>query len=373
MSFVGRVLIAGAGIGGLTLAVALRRRGIEAHVFERAERLDPLGAGITVQPNGFAVLETLALGDAVRQAGAVLRAGQILRADGGVLATMDTRAFGDVVGIHRAELHRVLLEVAGSSVELGFEVAGYEEDESGVYVRSADRRTVEGGVLVGADGLRSAVRAELVADGAPIYAGYTSWRGLARGVELPSWDRASESWGPGTRFGIVPIGGGWIYWFATANAPEGGQDRDRSELVGRFAEYHSPVRAILEATSDEAILRTDICDRDPIERWSRGRVTLLGDAAHPMTPNLGQGGCQAIEDAGALAAALAEESSVAEAFARYERARVGRANEIVRLSRSLGRTAQLESAAARFVRDLAIRLTPRWVMDRRMRATYSTA
>jgi len=369
----GPVLIAGGGIGGLTLAVALRRRGLEARVVERAPQLAPLGAGITVQPNGFAVLDSLGLGHAVRAAGAVLRETHVLREDGALLSRIDVAPYGDLVGIHRAELHRILLEAAGHRVELGFDVTGYEERPDGVRLRAGDGRSVEGAVLVGADGLRSVVRGQLLGEQPPAYSGYTSWRGVTEACDLAPHDRATESWGRGLRFGIVPIGDDRLYWYATANLPAGGRRHDRAELMERFAGFHSPVAAVLEATDPATIVRTDIHDRDPIVRWSAGRVALLGDAAHPMTPNMGQGGCQAIEDAAALAAALAEDGTVAGAFSRYQEARVGRANDIVRWSRSAGRLGQLEGGLTCWLRDLAVRATPRWILDRRLRRTYDVA
>ena len=150
------------------------------------------------------------------------------------------------------------------------------------------------------------------------YAGYTSWRGVTEGGRVAPLDRISESWGRGERFGMVGIGHGEVYWFAVADAPPGGEPGGKSTgkpgekdadakayLLDRFGPWHAPVRAVIEATPPERILRTDIADRDPITRWHDGPVVLLGDAAHPMTPNLGQGACQAIEDAYALAEALA--------------------------------------------------------------------
>ena len=139
----------------------------------------------------------------------------------------------------------------------------------------------------------------------------------------------TESWGRGERFGIVVIGFGEIYWFAVADAAPGGVDRDvRSELLARFGDLHEPIAAIISATPPERILRTDISDRDPIERWHEGPVVLLGDAAHPMTPNLGQGAGQAIEDAIALDRCLSLEETIERALRRYEACRVPRANSM---------------------------------------------
>jgi 2-polyprenyl-6-methoxyphenol hydroxylase-like FAD-dependent oxidoreductase len=257
-----------------------------------------------------------------------------------------------------------------SAIELGFDAVEYSQDADRVRLKSRDGREREGSLLVGADGLRSAVREQMVRDGAPKYAGYTSWRGVTPPCDLAEPGRVVESWGRGQRFGIVPIAGRRVYWFATANAPAGERDPGKAALLDRFREFHAPVSALIEATDEEALLRADIYDRDPIDRWTEGRVVLLGDAAHPMAPNLGQGGCQAMEDALALARALAKQIDHRAAFAEYERERIGRANDFVRWSRSFGRAGQLESAPARWLRDLALRATPKGMMERSMRKTF---
>ncbi len=169
----------------------------------------------------------------------------------------------------------------------------------------------------------------------------------------------TESWGRGERFGIVDIGFGETYWFAVADAPEGGIDQDvRAELLFRFAGLHAPIAAILEATPAAHILRTDISDRHPIRQWHEGRVVLLGDAAHPMTPNLGQGAGQAIEDAAVLDQCLASNVDIATSMQQYEHRRMGRANAMVRGSRALGALAQVSNPAGVWLRNTAMRLTP---------------
>jgi 2-polyprenyl-6-methoxyphenol hydroxylase-like FAD-dependent oxidoreductase len=369
------VLIAGAGIGGATLAVALGQRGVPVRLLERAPALRPVGAGITMQPNAMAVLARLGLDGRVRAAGCAIEEAWLRRADGTALSRVDLGGEErQIVGIHRAALLGALLEGRDVPIELGFEAVGYAPDADGVTVRASDGREVRGAALVGADGLHSTVRAQLLGETALRYSGYTSWRGVcdAAGIDHPR-GLSTETWGRGRRFGIVPIGGDRLYWFATENGAPGGTDASVDALLERFAELHEPVEAILRATPPEAVLRTDIHDRAPVDRWTEGRVALLGDAAHPMTPNLGQGGCQAVEDAWVLAEAWTEASSPEEAFARYQDARLERANALVRMSWDLGRTAQWESGVARFIRDLAVRGTPRWLLERRLRQVLDAA
>jgi len=160
---------------------------------------------------------------------------------------------------------------------------------------------------------------------------------------------------------MAPVGGGRTYWWATANEPAGEIDPPvgrKADLEQRFAGWWEPVQALLAATPESEILRNDILDREPVDRWGVGRVTLLGDAAHPMTPNLGQGACQAIEDAVALAAALAGSSDIVAALRAYERARQPRTARITRLARRMGQVFQWEHPIACRLRDTALRLTP---------------
>jgi len=233
------------------------------------------------------------------------------------------------------------------------------QGDGAVSVNFANGQRAQADVVVGADGLHSVVRASLAIPGAIRYAGYTAWRGIApfRTAGL----LAGETLGHGQRFGLVPIAGDRVYWYATDNVPEGGREdveAAKTRLAGMFANWHAPIPALIAATEAPAILRNDIYDRDPVDRWGEGRVTLLGDAAHPMTPNLGQGGCQAIEDALVLARCLAEGGAADASLRRYESLRMPRTRFIVNASRRIGRAFQMESPFLCRLRDLALRMTP---------------
>jgi len=297
----------------------------------------------------------------------VLRAGSIRRPDGKVLSRADLEEAGRAVGapavaIHRGHLQQLLFDALGADVvETGREVAAYEARPDGVTLLFRDGGREEGSVLIGADGLRSAVRAQMLGDGEPLYAGYTCWRGVTS-EDGPVVPESSETWGRGRRFGIVPIERGRIYWFATLNAPAGGRDEPgkvRASLESLFAGWHPPVADVLAATPEAAILRNDILHRLPAPRWVEGRVALLGDAAHSMTPNLGQGACQAIEDAVVLADSLTRNAAdPAAALRRYEALRKRRADAVVLGSLRFGRLAQMENAVAGWLRDVLVAATP---------------
>lgn len=379
----GRVLIAGAGIGGLTAAIALRRAGIEVSVFERADELVEVGAGLTLWANAITSLRKIGCGDLLDAVGKPERGSRILTWRGETLAAPPADAmmkrFGALMmGVHRAELQAALLAKVGPGiVRTGATCTGFRQDDRHVWLTLANGEEVAGDLLIGADGLRSVLRARMFGAAPPRYAGYTAWRGVAQSA-LRQWDEAlvTESWGAGRRFGVVPLANGRVYWFATLNAPEGGQDApgaSKRRLLEMFASWHDPIPAIIAAADEASILRNDIYDRPPLPTWSQGRVTLLGDAAHPMTPNMGQGACQAIEDAVALADHLAASASLASALSGYEAQRLKRANDVVRQSLRLGQVAQWENRWAVAMRDTLLKLLPGSATGRQIEAVLSPA
>ena len=363
-----KALVVGAGIGGLTTAIALRRAGVEIAVLERAAELRESGAGLLLGANAIKVLDRLGLGDAVREIGAPTMVGNLFSWKGETLVSLSADQVVELVGaesfaVHRADLQAILLQALGDdSVRLGAELTNFAQDEKNVRAFLADGGEHSADLLVGADGIHSKVRDNLHGYHSPVYAGYTSWRGVVDYQrELLSQGGGFESWGRGTRFGCARMGGGRMYWFATRNAPEGGDDSlagSRQALLDMFRGWHEPIRELIEATTEKDIRRDDIYDRKPTKRWGRGRVTLLGDAAHPMTPNLGQGACQAIEDAFVLAECLREEARVEEALGLYETRRTGRTAAIVRLSRRMGQVGQLENPRLCRLRDAAVKKMP---------------
>lgn len=359
-----KVIVIGAGIGGLAAANALRRRGIHADVYERCPTFTEVGAGISLAPNAVKALHKLGFASMLGAIGQVVGDFALRRSNGAFLSNTPTvelkRRFGaEVLLLHRAELLEMLAETVDvANIHLGHACVDIEEDSAGVVARFDNGAVARGDVLAGADGLRSMVRSWLGHHDRLRYSGYTAWRALVpfdtTGV-IPA-----ESWGCGKRFGILPARDGRVYWYATANAPEGGQDSDHSAsapLASIFTGWHPPIEALIRA-SESKILRNDIYDRDPLPDWGRGRVTLLGDAAHPMTPNLGQGACQAMEDALELAFFLATGVDCQTALKQYEASRIPRTSRIVLASRRIGAIGQIDSPFLCSLRNLAFKLTP---------------
>jgi 2-polyprenyl-6-methoxyphenol hydroxylase-like FAD-dependent oxidoreductase len=361
-----RILIIGGGIGGLTAGVALRRRGFEATVYEAAPELQPVGKGIWVPTNAMQVLHRLGLADAVVKAGWPLERIQLRTVAGALLLDGDLREVAakyghTTVSIHRAALVRLLADaLPPGALRLGKRCTSVEHDGAGVGVRFADGTEARGDLLVAADGIRSAVR-EQVLPGVPLrYSGLTCYRGIAD-LELPA-DLAHvcwEVWGGPVRFGFSPVGLRQVYWFAPVTAPADSPlssgEALTALLAGQYAKFPGPVPEILRHTPAEEIIRTDLYDFAPIGRWSSGRVVLLGDAAHAMTPNLGQGGAQAVEDAYVLADRLAGCATVDEALREYERLRLPKVRWVVNTAWRFGRLAHLRGRWPQRLRDLVLK------------------
>lgn len=358
------VIIIGAGIGGLAAALALKRAGIEVRIFERAEALQEEGAGLTLWANAVKALHRLGLEEITRSA-FNLADGNIYSWQGERLSSLPAaklkRRFGaGNLALHRAELREALLaEVGDNLLRLGWRCNGFEQDAEGVSVQFSNGQMVRGRALIGADGLYSAVRAQLFGQEKPRYAGYTAWRAVT-----PLSDevvQVGEYWGQGVRFGLVPLTQARFYWFATHNASEGEPDSPggrKQDVLSLFPSWSPSISAIIKATPEEAILRNDIYDRLPLSHWTQGRVTLLGDAAHPMTPNLGQGACQALEDALVLSQCLEQTENVYVALQLYQARRIPRTTQIMQRSWNLGRVGQWKHPLACKLRDLGLKYLP---------------
>ena len=372
------ISVIGGGIGGLATAVALQRRGFDVHVYESAAELGRVGKGIWVPTNAMLVLDRLGLGDAVAARGVGLGRIEVRDRNGGVLQAINlkdvyTRFGRTTVSILRADLQTVLVgALRAGTLHLGKRCVKVDHSDSSAVASFDDGTHAESEVLIGADGVRSAVR-EAVSPHIPLrYSGQTCYLGVADvrlppGLERTVW----EVWGGAHRFGFSSVAAGRVYWFAPVTAPEGGREPpDATELGNRYAAFPAPVPDIIRHTPAQDIIRVDLHDFAPITRWSRGRVVLVGDAAHAMTPNLGQGGAQAIEDAYVLAEALAQENTPEAAFATYARVRQPKATRIVNTAWWLGRLAHVEAPWLRGLRNTTLRLTPGRVNRRQAYALY---
>ena len=365
---VGRVLIVGGGIGGLATAAGLRQAHIECEVVERTERWAPVGAGIVLSVNAMSVMRKLGMADDVARRGVELGRGAITNQAGSILGNTDfgvlRRDFGPTIALHRAELHHALLEAVGDvPISLGTSVEKISQnparDDAPVEVRLTDGREETYDLVIGADGLRSQVR-ELALGEVPIaYSGYTCWR-LIVNAPIGKVDMC-EMWGRGQRFGIVGIGDGRLYCFAVANASRGQTDPSEGRLErfrARFEGFGGQVPAILAALEHPDQLIHNDLEELPRGDWVKGRVVLIGDAAHAMTPNMGQGAAMALEDSAVLVETLGQSGPLADRLKGFHARRGPRVRWVQNQSRRIGRVGQLEGVVACAVRNAVVRLTP---------------
>jgi 2-polyprenyl-6-methoxyphenol hydroxylase-like FAD-dependent oxidoreductase len=378
-----KILIAGGGIGGLCTALALRQRGFDAHIYEAAPEVRAAGAGIILAPNAMNVLARLGLAEAAQARGFALDRVQLADAAGRPLVTPPardalTREFGfGMTAITRPLLYQMLLDALPQGTVLtGKRVTGCEQDAQQVSLIFENSERVHADAVLAAEGIGSTIRRALFPDIKPRYSGQTSYRGIAS-ITLPSEfaDHALECWGEPVRFGIVPVATDRVYWFATQRAPQGGTDTSpeaaRSALLASVADFAVPARAIIEATRPQDMIRTDIADLPPLPVWHSGRIALLGDAAHATTPNLGQGGCQAIEDAWFIAEALEGEPDLESAYRRYTRIRKPRADHVVAQSWRFSTMVHFERAWQRGLRNALLRMIPASAAMSQMRGIFA--
>jgi 2-polyprenyl-6-methoxyphenol hydroxylase-like FAD-dependent oxidoreductase len=367
-----RAIVVGAGIGGLTAAVALRRRGWHVTVLERAPALEPVGAGLGLAPNAVHAFDAIGLGDEVRRLSAVQGHGGLRRADGSWLVRTDlgavARRFGDPqLMALRADLVGLLAAaLPDGALRTGVTVTGVDgpdPDEPARVATSAG--DLEADLVVAADGVGSRIRAGLFPDHpGPRYSGFTAWRFVAPKPASPV--EPAETWGRGTVFGAIPLAGGRVYCYGSAPAPPGVRHDDESaELKRRFGGWHDPIPGLIGSVGPDAVLHDDVYwIAEPLPAYHRGRVVLLGDAAHAMTPHLGQGACQAIEDAVVLASVAGPGTGAGTApdLAAYTAARLPRtrmvANASHRATRLSGTTSRPGIALRNAGISLAGRLAP---------------
>lgn len=360
-----KVAIVGGGIAGLTAAIALQQRGIQADVYESARRIRDVSAGIWVAPNGMQMLERLGLAELMSGPGVTLDSVEVMTRDGNVLAKTELDGLVEkygwgVVSMHRATLHRLLLEeVHSAHLHLGKSVSRLDPQEGGVGLLFSDRSTAEADVVIAADGVRSDIRDEVLGIVSRRYAAQSWFRGIAHTRLSDEWrGRAREIWGGRRRFGFSNISEGKVYWYAaTLEVDPDEPSVRRRDVPVKWRKFPEPVPQILEATDAERILRTEIYDIRPLESWWSGRTVLIGDAAHGATPNLSQGAAQAMEDGLALAACLDRFDAPEEAFRRFQEIRKPRADHVIRRARRLGRLAHLRNPITRAARDLVLRFT----------------
>ena len=353
-----KIAIVGGGIAGLTFALSLKSEYYDCHIYEKKDSFGEVGAAISVFPNALCVMDELGLYPDILKTAGELKKILIKTSNGITLGYSEPKGEYPVICIHRADLHGVLLKHTVATLYENHGVKSLEETKD-----HKPRLVFEDGkseifdAVIGSDGIHSVVRKYVINDGSPIFRGYNIWRGVVK----TNFDigHGSETMGKGQRVGIVPIKDGVYGWWATCNEefmqddePEG----TRVKLKRLFGDWHHPIPSLIEET--EVILKNSLSDRIPTKGWSKNNVILIGDAAHPTTPNLGQGGCTAIEGAYLLAKCIDKYGLTDKAYKRYEELHFDRAKQINQESLRLGKIGQLSNPLAISLRNLLFYLTP---------------
>ncbi|MFC2253681.1 3-hydroxybenzoate 6-monooxygenase [Labrys portucalensis] len=349
-----KIVIAGAGIGGLATALGLARKGYASIVLERAPALGEIGAGIQLGPNAFHSFDYLGVGDAMRKLAVYvdrLRMMDALTAE--EIASIDLtepfqKRFGNPYAvIHRGDMHRVLVEACRADplidLRTGCAVTGYEEEGTSVTALLQGGERVSGSLLIGADGLWSNIRTQLVGDGAPRVTGHTTYRSVIPTEQMPEdlrWNAATLWAGPKCHIVHYPLSD-WksfnlvVTYHNNAPEPVAGKPVSQEEVLTGFQHVHPRAQDIIRHGKDWKLWV--LCDRDPTDSWTKGRVALLGDAAHPTLQYMAQGACMALEDAVCLSDEIAAHPGDHEtALASYQHRRVTRTARIQLMSRAVG-------------------------------------
>lgn len=339
------VIVAGAGMGGLTTAIALQRQGHRVRLIERTQQLRPIGAAISIWPNGVKVLRALGLGAEIDAVAGQMDTMSYRYRDGSLLTSFELgplyRTVDEVARpIARTALQRILLDAAShDAVHLGVACTAFEQDAAGVTVTCSNGEQWHGDLLVVADGSRSTLRDAVVGRTiARQYRGYVNWNGrIPVAPDLAGDHEWAQYVGDGKRVSLMPMGDGQFYFFFDVPLPLGTSNDPahyRQALSEHFAGWPAPVQRLIERLDPSIVARVEIHDTDPLDSLVNGRVALIGDAAHAMAPDLGQGGCQAIEDAWVLAECLAAQADApASALRAYDAARRDRVASIVQRAR----------------------------------------
>jgi 2-polyprenyl-6-methoxyphenol hydroxylase-like FAD-dependent oxidoreductase len=363
-----KITILGGGIGGLTTAIALKNAGISCEVYETAEKFKPVGAGLSIAINAMKALEYLGLHTPVLEKGNQYAEGKMLSTKGKTLQTLPMdklrKKFNNTaVAIHRHELHDILANNLGDiPVHFNKKCINMERSEKGIHLSFQDGTHIVTGYLIAADGIHSVIRKKLLPNSSPRFSKQTCWRGVCE-KEIPGLDYTvlSETWGLGTRFGIVPLSNKRAYWFAVKDAPKEENiwaTYTPAQLADLFKDYHSPVKEIILNTPASAIFWNNLSDLTPIKQFAFDNILLLGDAAHATTPNLGQGACMAIEDAAVLQSLLKKEKDLIKVFQQFEKERIQRTTKIVNTSYQFGKLAQTSNPVLAGLRNMIFPLLP---------------
>lgn len=377
------VLIQGAGIGGLTLAIAMFQKDYAVRIVERASGLSEIGAGIWMAANPMQIFDRLGFAEKITAAGWMVHRITLEDYNGDILQASDLSAiaklFGfETVALHRAVLQRVLSQQLPSGiVTFGTEVKNFTQSADAVSVLLTDGSRMNAKIVVGADGIHSRIRQLASLGGTTRYSGSSSFRAIARGAHLLSPELnhdAYEIWSKGCRLGFSKINADDYYWYMTFDSAPNkslSPPATQAHAESLFRKFFTRWAPLLENTRPGDILKTDISDLKRLHAWSSDRIGLIGDAAHATTPNLGQGGAMAIEDAYSLTNAVEKVGLTGKAFKLYEKQRREKVDWTVSTSWNIGRLCHIKNPVMRALRNAVLRKALSSGGEKQIRKLYS--
>lgn len=347
-------IIIGGGIGGLTTAIALSRRGMRFRLYESSTDFAAPNVGLFLTARAMRILDRMQLAAEIQACAYPIESWLV---SDHTLKVLSTHSFPGLIrdhefsamAIHRADLHRILMQhLDADLLDSGANCQGVREGERVVIAAFEDGEQVTGDYLLAADGMRSRIRGQLFPESTLKNIPQVCWRGTLRGELPPTYrHQALEAWGNGRRFGLGQTSAREIYWYALLNKHPGdvsSGDAQKQELLRQFEEFAPLVRELISQTSEADVTRSRLADLLPLKAWYEGRVCLLGDAAHGMAPHLGQGAGQAIEDAWVMAAFLDQYKHPTMAFSAFQQSRKKQVDRIGRVSHRLGQWSQYENS-----------------------------
>lgn len=360
-----KITIIGAGIGGLTTAIALQQKGIEVELFEAAPEIREVGAGITLAFNAMQVYERLGLADEICRAGHLVNRLIITDQKFQPISIINLQSFQqkygvDMAAIHRGALQKILADRVGEkNIHLGKKLESILPTDANLTLQFEDGTKHQTRLLIGADGIHSQTRAFVTQKAVIRNANQPCWRGLTN-FNLPEeyLHQPVEMWGKGKRFGFVYISDLKVYWYALTTGSPTMPDPMPAKV---FKGFNPLVSQIIESTPSDQIIYSDLLDLKPITTWHSDKICLIGDAAHATTPNMGQGACQAVEDAWTISQCLAE-NEPALAFAKFQKQRIAKATKVVNRSWQIGKLAHLENQVGIWLRNTLMNALPQAVV-----------
>lgn len=356
--------IIGAGIGGLTTAIALEQKGIKTRIFEQAEQIKPVGAGIILANNAMQVYEKLGLRKEIEENGNPISSMNITKPNLKSLSKIDLTYFEQKhktknIAIHRGTLQQILIDkLKSTEINLNHKLASIVEKTNGYNLKFENGEQIQSSTILGADGLNSIVRQNIFPKNSIRNANQICWRGITE-CELPIKFRneLNEAWGKAERFGFVQIEKGKVYWYALKSFKKNKNEFSINDLEQYFGDYNLVIKDIIKSTKKEHINIAEISDLKPTNIWFKENVCLIGDSAHATTPNMGQGACQAIEDAFVLSECL-NKYDITKAFSEYQKLRLPKAHQVVKASWLVGKMAHLKNPILIVLRNQMLRLLP---------------